>query len=203
MKDKWYGDNRDLVKWGVLLELTRRFDAEHILQVLYYRPNEWEQLEIDGEQVPLPPAVIQHFRNTSAITAIQRPPHVEVVGDRFDDRSEYLRIVLQRLKTHPAKPRLVFLDPDTGLESRHSRPEHVLNSELAEIWREMAPGDVLVFYQHQTNRSGTPWIKEKQAQFECALGLNPGSSKVALAPKIARDVAFFFIRKTEQNEVSK
>ena len=34
MKDEWYGDNRDLVKWGALLELARRFDASCIIQVL-------------------------------------------------------------------------------------------------------------------------------------------------------------------------
>jgi len=40
MRDKWYADNRDLVKWGVLLTLAERHAAKHILQVLYYRPTE-------------------------------------------------------------------------------------------------------------------------------------------------------------------
>ncbi|WP_157844579.1 hypothetical protein [Dehalococcoides mccartyi] len=33
MKDKWYGDKRDLVKWGVLLTLAKMFSARRILQV--------------------------------------------------------------------------------------------------------------------------------------------------------------------------
>jgi hypothetical protein len=37
MRDIWYGDRRDLVKWGVLVELAARHDARHILQVLYPR----------------------------------------------------------------------------------------------------------------------------------------------------------------------
>jgi hypothetical protein len=37
MRDKWYVDNRDLVKWGILLRLAERYAAKHILQVLYYR----------------------------------------------------------------------------------------------------------------------------------------------------------------------
>jgi hypothetical protein len=71
MRNQWYGDNRDLVKWGVLLELARRHRAKHILQVLYLRPTTWELLEIDGEQVELATAVVQHFRSAISILAIQ------------------------------------------------------------------------------------------------------------------------------------
>jgi hypothetical protein len=51
MKDQWYADNRDLVKWGVLLELCRQFHAIRILQVLCYRPSDWQEknLKIDGK----------------------------------------------------------------------------------------------------------------------------------------------------------
>ena len=81
MRDKWYGDNRDLVKWGVLLTLAERCAAKHILQVLYYRPTEWAQIEIDGDQVPIPAAVIRHFRSVSEASAIEASAPVEVVSD--------------------------------------------------------------------------------------------------------------------------
>ena len=61
MRDKWYGDKRDLIKWGVLLELARRHGAEHILQVLYFRNTDWGELEIDEELVKLPTEVLRHF----------------------------------------------------------------------------------------------------------------------------------------------
>jgi len=67
MQDQWYGDNRDLVKWGTLLELAHRYQAKHILQVLYYRPNEWKQILVDGEKVDIAEEVIQHFRNVNSI----------------------------------------------------------------------------------------------------------------------------------------
>ena len=37
MRDKYYADNRDLVKWGVLLTLAEQHAARHILQVMYYQ----------------------------------------------------------------------------------------------------------------------------------------------------------------------
>jgi len=88
MHDKWYGDNRDLVKWGVLLELTQRYQAQQILQVLYKRPSTWERLEIDGEQVELPATVIHHFRDATSVSAMQCPARVEVVSETFGDRSD-------------------------------------------------------------------------------------------------------------------
>ena len=32
MRDRWYADSRDLIKWGVLLRLAESFDARRVLQ---------------------------------------------------------------------------------------------------------------------------------------------------------------------------
>jgi hypothetical protein len=45
MQDQWYGDKRDLVKWGTLLELARKYQVTQILQVLYHRSNTWNPIE--------------------------------------------------------------------------------------------------------------------------------------------------------------
>jgi hypothetical protein len=62
----------------------------------------------------------------------------------------------------------------------------------------MHAGDVLVLYQHQTNRAGTPWVVPKRRQLERALELPTGVAKVARALEIAKDVAFIFCRKDDQ-----
>jgi hypothetical protein len=196
MRDQWYGDNRDLVKWGVLLELARRHRISHILQVLYLRPSTWEPLEIDHEQVELPAAVVRHFRNAASASAIQSSVHVEVVSETFSDRESYLNMVRQRIQLRTQRPGIIFLDPDTGLEPPNfAGLQHVLDPEARKIWEVLSPGDIMVFYQHQTNRNGTPWIEPKRKQFERALGVREGSAKLARAAGIARDVAFFFIEK--------
>jgi len=198
MRDQWYGDNRDLVKWGVLLELVRRHRAKHVLQVLYLRPSKWGRLEIDGDEFDFPEAVVRHFRRTTAVCAIECPAQIEVIEKTFENRGEYLQTVLKRIRSRTHLPGIVFLDPDTGLEPSVAGPEHVLESELAAIWHELGERDVLVFYQHQTNRSGTPWVEPKKAQFERALKIEAGSAKMARADGIARDVAFFFVEKNAQ-----
>jgi len=196
MRDKWYGDNRDLVKWGVLLELSRTHGIKHILQVLYKRPSAWTSLRIDGKEVELSGDVIEHFRRASSVSKMRCEIQIEALEDALTDRDEYLQIVLDRIRGRPNVPGIVLLDPDTGLEPQ-GKPglEHVLESELTKIWHALVPGDLLVFYQHQTNRRGEPWIELKKAQFERALGLRPGRAKLARAPRIAPDVAFFFAEK--------
>jgi hypothetical protein len=203
MQDQWYGDKRDLVKWGVLLELTRRHRLKHILQVLYHRPSTWEQLEIDGEQVELPAAVVKHFRDATSISSMQCSARVEVVSEAFGDRNAYLQIVLQRIKSRAQRPSIVFLDPDTGLEPAGGAGlQHVLDSEVGRIWDVLSAGDVLGFYQHKTNRSGAPWIELKKLQFEQALQVRKGAAKIAWAPGISNDVGFFYIEKKGKTRVS-
>jgi hypothetical protein len=195
MRDKCYADNRNLVRWGVLLTLADRHAAKHILQVLYYRPTEWAQLELDGEQIPLPAAVIRHFRSVTAAATINASVSVDVLADTCVNREDYHRLVLDRIRSRRETPGIVFLDPDTGLESRMPSLDHVLDSELGELWTELKAGDVLVFYQHQTNRNGQPWIAPKKEQFERAIGLPFGAAKLARSEQIARDVVFFYAQK--------
>lgn len=61
MKDRWYADNRDLVKWGVLLRLADAFEVQRIVQLAFYRSSTFGQINIDGQEQDLPAEVISHF----------------------------------------------------------------------------------------------------------------------------------------------
>jgi len=196
MRDQWYGDARDVVKWGVLVHLAQSYSMKRILQVAYFRPSKWGQLEIDGQKHPIPTPVINHFRNVRNILKLPCEPRVEVIDSPFEDRDQYEQVItVEVARQHPC---IVFLDPDTGLEP-DGRPgfEHVLDSELEWVWNKMITGDVLAFYQHQTNRNGQPWVEPKRKQFENALKLARGSVKVARGSKIAgaHDVAIYYCQK--------
>jgi len=191
MRDEWYSDKRDLVKWAVLMQLAQMYEATSILQVAYYRPTAWKDkpIEIDGRAYPVPPEVLGHFRNINNIGAIRPPPQLKVLDALFSDRDAYLECVLTAIRTLPERA-IIFLDPDTGLEPPKSRADlkHVRKRELREIWDELRQGDMLVFYQHG-NRSRS-WIEDKRKQFESAI--EPAPAKLAHGQAIARDVAFFF-----------
>lgn len=195
MRDIWYADNRDLVKWGVLLELATMYGIRRVLQIAYYRPSEFGPVVIDGQEYPIRPEVLAHFRNLRNIPGLHSDVSVTVFDRPFLDREEYREAATRFISAFHGQPSIVFLDPDTGLEPQNPAPEHVLEKEAKAIWEAMKTGDMLVFYQHQTNLKGEPWIEPKRDQLARALGIPTQALKVANAPLIARDVAFFFARK--------
>ncbi len=209
MQDQWYGDNKDLVKWGVLIHLAQLHQASRILHVAYHRPTEWKglgpgqwpSLSIGDVSVKMPDAVLQHFRDirrASGLTSFIRAQlSIGVLDMTFEDRGTYQRAVLEAIQARESgSTTVVLLDPDTGLAPESPSLKHILESEVWAIWAALIPRDLLVLYQHQTNRNGRPWIAPKKKQFEQALGLEIGSAKCARSERIARDVAFFYAQKT-------
>jgi hypothetical protein len=195
MRDKWYADNRDLIKWGVLLRLAGIYKAARILQLAFYRPSEFGQLVIDGQQHAIPEEVIAHFRNLRTIGSIGSKVRVTVFDPVFQDRPTHQQAVLALLPAFGQERCIVFLDPDTGLEPRDPTLDHVLADEARAIWDAMKSGDVFAFYQHQTNRAGQPWIEPKQKQLAGALGVPIQQIKIASGNEIAQDVVFFYTQK--------
>jgi len=200
MKDLWYGDNRDLIKWSVLFRLAQKYRAERILQIAYLTPSEFPQIIIDDQESDVAPEVIAHLRSIHNIKGMRSGARVEVHDCPLTDRAQYSEGVIEFISRFQREKCLVFLDPDIGLEPNGDPGlEHVLESEARTIWQSLKPEDVFVFYQHQTNRRGEPWIEEKKTQLEGALGVEPGFLKVAhrLPPRrtIAPDVVFYFGQK--------
>ncbi|MEW5881400.1 MAG: hypothetical protein AB1761_13265 [Pseudomonadota bacterium] len=195
MRDRWYADNRDLTKWGVLLQLAESFAAQRIVQLAFYRPSKFGHLMIDGQRHDIPGEVIAHFRNLRAISDISSKVRVTVFDPIFEDRPTHTNAVLALLRAFARERCIVFLDPDTGLEPQNPSLDHVLNDEALTIWNDMKNDDVLVFYQHRTNRAGQPWIEAKRNQLADALRVRCDEIKMARAPDIANDVVLFFIQK--------
>lgn len=200
MRDLWYGDKRDLVKWATLVSLAQQFRSRHILQVLYYRPTVWDQIKIDGKLVEMPNSVIRHFRDVNSIRRLSCGVIVETVPERFDGRSEYLETILVAIPARTEAPGIVFLDPDTGLEPKSGKYDHshVCIDELKGIWGALSARDLLVLYQHEDNKRNEEWRERKRRQFAAALashGVSDAHVKLAHAPGIARDVAFYFAQK--------
>jgi hypothetical protein len=196
MKDIWYSDKRDLIKWAVLFQLANKFQIDRILQIAYYRPCEYEKIDLDGDKINIPPEVIAHFRNITNIENINHKVKVAVLNKTLEDRSSYFKAIVEFMSKYSKQKCIIFLDPDTGLEPEgKSSKEHVLESEASGIWKEMKIGDIFVLYQHQTNRAGKPWINNKKEQLEKAIRVSKGSIKVAHGSKIANDVVIYYIQK--------
>ena len=197
MKDIWYGDNRDLIKWSVLLHLAREYNAKKILQIAYYRKSNFKSFEIDGVNHSMPEEIINHFRRITNIETLKLEVPVHVFDTVLDDRKVYLPESLKFIKRFQNSNTVVFLDPDTGLEPKRHGLQHVLELEAKTIYDNLMRGDVFVFYQHQTNRNGRPWIEPKRKQLARALNIDLNNLKIAYGQFVAHDVAFYYCTKPQ------
>lgn len=198
MKDIWYGDNRDLIKWSVLFHLVRKYNAKKILQIAYYRKSDFESFKMDGVKHRIPEEIINHFRRIKNIETLKLEIPVHVFDTVLDNRKVYLSESLKFIKRFQDSNTVVFLDPDTGLEPKRHGLQHVLESEAKTIYDNLIKGDVFVFYQHQTNRNGRPWIEPKREQLARALNVDLSNLKIAYGKLIAGDVAFYYCTKPQK-----
>ena len=87
MRNQWYGDERDLVKWGTLLHLAKMKNAGRIVQVAYFRPDKKEYaLYSKNGSFQIDPAILNHFRDLDDIQRLSESSGVEidVFKDPFD-----------------------------------------------------------------------------------------------------------------------
>jgi hypothetical protein len=205
MRDEWFGDNRDLLKWTILIEIASRYHCERILQVLYRRHSKWGQIKFDGDRIDISTDVIRRFRDCTSIRQLQCEPTIDVLLEEFKDHGLYLESIFAQIGAWGSGRGVAFLDTDTGLQPQDGsrKPEHVLSADILRIWNRLRSGDVLALYQHATRNKN--WREGKRKQLADALGfdeLKYGLVKEAFAVKqpkgIARlpvDVAFFFAQK--------
>ena len=195
MRDIWFGDKRDLIKWSVLMHLADRFKADRVLQIAYYRPSRFGCIVVDDERIEVRPEVTAHFRDIRSIEGIHSRVRVTVFEVQFTDRRAYLDAAIELVQSCSSTRCIIFLDPDTGLQPVNPGFEHVLEDEVRQVWLALKAEDVLVFYQHQTNRNGQPWIEPKREQLARSMQVDPGSLKIASAPEITADVVLYYCQK--------
>jgi hypothetical protein len=197
MRHQWYGDNRDLIKWGALVHLAQSRNLKRIIQAAYLRPDSPRpRLECDDKSVSIPDPVYNHFRDIHDISRLSGVSGIEidVIDDLYDttQRSAYTQKVLERINLAKGLPIVVFLDPDTGIAERNAKPEHVTPEEVRQIWEPLKPSDWLVLYQHRHRKNN--WEEIKRSEFERAIGT--GKIETFRAKNGATDVVFLCAAKS-------
>ncbi len=201
MQDRWYSDNRDIVKWAALLHLARAHEIPCIVQVCFLQPGpERRSLRLlsDGRQVPIVPEIWEHFpRDAARIRdlAVQTGITIRVLNEPFRDvsRTDYVERVARQIRDAGEARKIVFLDPDNGLAPRHANGRHVTAAEVRQFWDVLLPTNWLVLYQHRQRH--TEWLERTRAQFARACGSALRRVKTFTCREIAHDVAFFALRK--------
>ena len=163
MRNQFYSDRKDIWKWSLLLELAG--DTHHVYQVAMLTRDEGEHTLDEGDPWPCSNLVRAFFdreRRSKAhdiyrveglingrITVLNRLGcEYQFYSNR--SRDHYFTRVLETIKTDNGKRKLVFLDPDNGLEVKNSNQKHVRSQEICRVWNALNPGDYMVLYQHHS-----------------------------------------------------
>ena len=197
MRDRWYGGDRDVVKWSAVLHLARREGLADVLYVAMYRPDDdWPPLATARGPVALPDEVVRHFRDLDDLQRLEARTGLRIaaVKEPLVDRAAYFRRVCERVEKHAA-PVLVLLDPDTGLAfDGVGGPQHVTSDEVAALFAALRPGDLLACYQHA--RRQKDWRGRARRAFANAPGV-PSFEVEVLRSELARDVLLLAVKKGE------
>ncbi len=117
---------------------------------------------------------------------------------RDDSRQKYWQHFSEILKEENA---LVFVDPDTGLESgtpsylrKMGREKYILNDELAYIFEGLAESSVLMIYQHLPNNKHIHKESVSKKINQAKLSTN----KAFVSAYREDDLAFIFMGKNEE-----
>ena len=207
MRNEWYGDKRDLVKWQSLLYIARREGIKRVCQIAMCTDGQPKTLAIralDGALVGDPDVrkqVNDHFRlynNLELIRCLGRrfgiDIHVRLDPFAHATRHRYFIDVLKEIRTSTLQT-VWFFDPDTGIEPEGSPPneKHVKLSELADAFRPLPTGDYLACYQHSWRALG--WQNNARARLAKRLGKCQNELEVFTSDD-ASDVIILAVKKT-------
>jgi len=194
MQGLWYGDKRDRVKWGTLVHLARTRAIPCIVQVAYFRRGPKLMLQIEENEVRLPEEVWNHFSDLKHIKRLENPTglKIKVLYQEFkpENRREYINKIVSALKNIKCR-KIVFLDPDTGIEPINRKPEHVAIEDMQEIWKALCTDDLLAVYQHSDRTK--KWVDDrKEKMSEACDGV---VVKIISGKDIASDIAMLWCLK--------
>jgi hypothetical protein len=195
VKERWFADDRDLVKWSALLHFARAHSLARIIQVAYARADERPQVTIGEQIVAVDDAVWTFFRDLQRIRHLGATVGIpiDVIDDPFDPkkRPAYLQRVIDVLAANRDGAVLLFLDPDTGLQPMRASAEHAARQEVQTCWQHLASGDWLALYQHA--RHDKSWLGDVRRELSALCDGAP--IDLVRSTEIGKDVALLFARK--------
>lgn len=212
MKNQYFGDNRDLFKYDLVLQIIQAGLVNHFTFIpMLTEPDgtkhggkiDRSQAKVGTENKELMIFLdgcvregkrdIEQLGNFFARYTIKMTTYYG--KDRYfshGQRQEYFAQIGDGLLTNS----LVFVDPDIGLEIKQSGKEHVLYAEVKNLYQRMDSSSILMVYQHFPREDHYEYLHGRSEELE---------EKVAGEEPISIDdneILFFFLTKDESLEES-
>jgi hypothetical protein len=207
MRDQFYGDRKDVLKWTLALQAAT--EEKNILYVVMYRPNKGSHGKDFRPVGGGTPDVVRFFdserekfrsgaRRVMEVHALA-PGRIDLICETYEhrDRRDYFEGVRSRLaERNVDKNFLILFDPDNGIAGASAKSTHVCPEQITAVWSAMRSGDVLLVYQHQFR--DREWRSKRHSVLASAIQLPEERVKDHCAPDV-KDVCFFEVSKEEDD----
>jgi hypothetical protein len=207
MRENWFGDKRDLVKWAVLTHLAQKTYAKRIIQIAYFRPFDDSTSLIKNESNLakdigiFPDAVLDFFKRwrsecAAATHYLKKLEKIEALGQKigidikvfkepFTNRVKYRELTVEYFRDIES-PKIVLLDPDTGIEPNNVSLDHITGKDISIVYKSLNPTDTLVIYQHRW--FDEKWKSSAMRKFATAIDCEDKDIACFECPSVANDV---------------
>ena len=215
MRDQWFGDESDFVKYRLLRKICgiTANDGGQPLQlavVWYKRESKLVKYLRSGSTYESEDQdLFQHLRcwiedeATRGVSLIERsfllPPGTVWFSELVPASAKARTVWIQRALAKVADSRVVFLDPDNGLAPQKPNAKHVLFSEL-KTFCGLVGQPTVIAYQSFRHKNLEDQVREQVQEIKECLGSeeSPGRTPFAVRhPKLTR--RFFYVIPSEQD----
>jgi hypothetical protein len=209
VKNQYFGDNKDLFKYDLVLEIMRaglveRFTFIPMLtkpdKTGHGRKNKRNQASTGNEELMnfLDECLNKDQKDIEQIVAFFQRYGINMTIYAKDGyfshpkRQSYFAGIESGLLSRA----LILIDPDNGLEVKNSGEKHILYSEVKGLYERMAEDSILMVYQFFPRVSHQQYLNGRMQELKERVS---GDYPVCICDS---EVAFFFLTKNEPLEHS-
>ncbi len=209
MKNQYFGDNKDLFKYDLVLEIMRAGLVEHFTfvpmltkpdETNHGRKNNRNHASTSNEELMdfLDECINKGQKDIEQIIAFfQRYDiNMTIYGHNgyfsHQERQSYFAGIENGLLSKA----LILIDPDNGLEVKNSGEKHILYSEVKRLYERMDEDSILMVYQYFPRVSHQQYLNGRMQELKERVS---GDYPLCISDS---EVAFFFLTQNEPLEHS-
>jgi len=203
MKNQYVGDIRDLFKYDLILRVMQESAVDKLLFIAMLTKDEENG---DGGRTDYKKAKAG-FLNKELVEHLRRyvneeKRHLKHVENFFKIKGIEIQLILEpfshsgrsayfkRLEKEFLSDKLIFIDPDKGMEIENSDEKHILYDEIKYVYNSMTKSSILMIYQHIPREDRHAYFKKRCGELENATGNFPLYAS-------DNQIAFFFLTKSK------
>ena len=189
MKNKYFGDTRDLFKYDLILKITQEVVSIH--RFLFIPMLTSDDDSSDGNKTNYIKAkagtqnkeLMTHLKdcvNRDRRNIMEIEPYFKSNGVEIYIHEELFIHINRRnyfgkvkIKKEFFSNSLVFVDPDKGLEIQQSKEKHFLYREAKDIYDYMDGNSILMIYQHFPHENHKEYLHKRTNKLENLTGDSP------------------------------